>query len=186
MNRLSLSIFLLFALALGLYVAVWLAPNDRLETAIDTPLMTPDYIATDITTYVYDSAGRLAHEVYAAQAEHYAELDTVLFKRPSYSIYPEEGGPWLMNAEEGSLSGDNMIQLERTVVVTTPSVQEFVQRITTEFLAFDLTERIALSDKMVTIEGMDYVIQSRGLRANLNNRQFELKHHVQTRYFPSR
>ena len=184
MSRLTSSIFLLFSLSLGFYVAVWLVPSTSLPTETESTLLTPDYTATDIDTFVYSQQGKLAHHVSARAAEHYTELDTILFQGPSFSFYPEQGGPWLMSATEGSLSGDNIVQLERSVVVTTPAADEFVQRIHTDFLAFDLTEQVALSDKNVTIEGADFVISSQGLRANFHSRQFELSHHVQTRYFP--
>lgn len=185
MNRLTLSIAGLFTLAASFYIYVWLTPEPAPSMLGDADTLVPDYVTTDITTYVYDARGKLAHEVYAAQADYFTRMDLVLFQRPSYQLYTEEGNTWLMQAHAGRLMGNDVIELIDDVIVSSSSKDEFIQRITTEFLALDLTERLALSDKLVVIEGEDYIIQGIGVRADLDHRQFELKEHVQTRYYPS-
>ena len=185
MNRLGLSISALFVLALLMYLPTFMeeSPTDQQSVKVDA--LRPAYLANNLTTTMYDTDGKLNHEVFATTMEHYDLLGFVLFQNPMYTVYVGENeSPWQVTAKEGTLYDNNLIQLETDVVITNMSDDDFVQTIKTEFIEIDLNKKTMSSDQPVVIIGGQYVINSNGFNADLHTRQYELIDHVQTTYKP--
>lgn len=186
MNRLSYSISALFILALATYIPTWLKEDDSPQQNTQEDAYKPTYQATNLRSALYDESGELSHRIFASKMEHFEQLGFVYFTQPQYTIYMEDDQrPWRVTAEEGTLYDDNRIQLERNVVITSLSDDEFVKTINTEFLQINLDTKVMTSDQAVTITGQDYQITSNGLNANLQTKHYELKQHVQTVYSPT-
>ena len=185
MNRLSLSILILFIIVLAIYVPGWI------ETEPDSPISDqdeawqPNYQANNMRSTFYNQAGEINHLVYARKMEHYQLLGFTLFELPQYTIYvTNQPNPWRVKANEGTLYEDNLIRLEADVEIKTTNRDGFVQTITTQFLEINLGNKTMMSDQAVKIEGQDFVINSNGFTANLETQQYEFKDHVQTVYEP--
>lgn len=186
MNKLGLIIAGLFILASVLYLPSYLAEEPVVELDADVRALTPTYKARNLTTTLFNEEGQRIHQVFSSYMENYEVLGFVLFQHPQYTIYQTTGEPpWQIVAGEGTLYDNNMIQLENNVVIVSKNQADFVQRVSTDYLEVDLNKQTMVSDAPVQISGPDFVIESNGLKANLLNKTYELKRHVQTTYSPA-
>ncbi|MBU2977688.1 LPS export ABC transporter periplasmic protein LptC [Alteromonas sp. C1M14] len=185
MNRLGISICALFVLALMLYVPLWMEEDDPLKQNAGSDALRPAYKAKNLTTTIFNSDGKLNHEVFAVSMEHYDQLGFVLFSQPKYTVFVEEGeAPWQVTAVEGTLYDNDLIQLEGNVVIKSLNEDDFIRTITTEFIKVNLDDKTMISDQPVAIRGVQTVIKSNGFNANISTQQYELIDHVQTVYSP--
>lgn len=183
MNRIHISIGLVFCIVLILYVN-FISPKDEEVVSSDTPeAWDPNYQARNMKSVFYAESGSVNHEVFANAMEHYDILGFTLFEQPEYTIYTDEtDSPWQINAVEGTLYGDERIELEQNVLIKSLNQQDFVQVITTSYVEIDLIKKTAQSDQPVQIRGEDYVISGNGFKVNLLTRKLELIDHVETIY----
>ncbi|MCY7294822.1 LPS export ABC transporter periplasmic protein LptC [Alteromonas sp. a30] len=186
MNRVSISITLLFLLILLLNLPIWQHDTEESEKSDAISSFQPNYLANKMLSTLYNDKGMVTHKVYAEKMEHFEELGFTLFEKPNYTIFTERTeNPWSVIAEEGTLYEDNRIQLEKNVQIKSIGEGEFVQQITTSFIEINLDEKTMTSDQPVVITGQDYVIHSNGFVANMLTRKFELLDHVQTIFTPT-
>lgn len=186
MNRVSLSIAVIFLLVIALNLPSWIGSEDKQPAMSKEETFSPDYEAKGMNSTLFDITGEMTHKVFAASMEHYDLLGFTLFNLPEYTIYTSnEDKPWKINAMEGTLYDNNRIQLEKEVEIKSLDENGFIQTISTSFIEIDLNSKTMMSDQMVTITGKDYVINSNGFTADLLTHQFELQNHVQTLFGPS-
>nr|WP_136251839.1 LPS export ABC transporter periplasmic protein LptC [Ningiella ruwaisensis] len=186
MNRIGYSVAFIFTVVFLLYLPILL--DDDVDTEIsedDSPLI-PNYQAVNLNSKLFDKSGKLSHQVAAAKMEHYDELGFAVFEKPVYTLYMDDGEPWRITADEGTLYNNNRIQLEKNVKIVNLRTSEFVKEITTEFIEINLQEKTLKSDQIVNISGIDYRVQSIGLYGDLVTQQYELREHVQTKFYPNR
>ncbi len=185
MSRLKLSILALFALALLVYLPTWMNKKPQQQKLQQADAHKPAYRAKNITTTLYDDEGNINHQVFAKTMEHYDLLGFVTFSQPLYSIYSEqEQSPWQLKAQEGTLYNGKIVQLDKNVELTSSGPDDFIRFVKTEFIQLDLETRQMTSDQPVTIQGVDYTIESNGVTANLRTKHYELIDHVQTTFAP--
>lgn len=186
MSKLGLIIASLFILASSLYLPSYLAEEPAQQPDQDIRALTPEYKARNLTTTLFNEQGLRVHEVSSSYMENYEILGFVLFQQPHYTIYQQSGEPpWQVTANEGTLFDNNVIQLEDNVVIVSENPQDFVQKVTTEYLEIDIDLQTMISDASVEISGPDFVIHSNGVKANLLLKTYELNQHVQTIYQPA-
>jgi len=183
MNRVTLSIGLIFFLLLVIY-ANFMTPEPKTTSSADTPeTWAPNYRARNMKSTLYSNNGNINHEVFATSMEHYDILGFTIFEQPEYTIYTDEtDSPWQILSEEGTLYGDERIELEQNVLIKSLNTQDFVQTIATSYLEIDLIHKTASSDEDVVITGESFVINSKGFRVNLLTKKLELRDHVETIY----
>lgn len=185
MNRITLSISLLFILVLVLSMTTWFSEEAPLPPSEQEIAWQANYQASNMRSTLFNQHGQVNHKVSAAKMEHFELLGFTLFSQPHYIIYVEDQPyPWQITASEGTLYEDNRIQLETDVQIRSRNAEGFVQQITTSFIEINLTDKTMHSDQPVEISGPDYIIQSNGFVGNLANKQYELNNHVQTIYQP--
>lgn len=185
MNRVTISIALLFLLILLLNLPIWQQDDEQKTQSDSVSDFQPNYFANKMLSTLYNDQGMVTHKVYAEKMEHFEALGFTQFENPKYTIFTERTeNPWNVIAEEGTLYEDNRIQLEKNVQIKSIGEGEFVQEITTSFIEINLDEKTMTSDQPVVIMGQDYVIHSNGFVANMLTRKFELLDHVQTVFTP--
>ncbi|QCZ94498.1 LPS export ABC transporter periplasmic protein LptC [Salinimonas iocasae] len=186
MSRLRLSIGALFVLVLLVYFPIWISEPDKSVQSQGNTALKPAYTAKNLTTTLYDGEGKLNHQVFAKRMEHYDQLDFVLFEEPEYTVYMDGGQtPWQVTANEGTLYNNNLIELEADVTVTS-SQNEFLKSIKTEFIRINLEDKTLSTEQPVVVRGVEFVVDSNGLKGNLRSQEYELNNHVQTVYSPGR
>ncbi len=184
-NRLGLSISALFILALLMYIPTWMEEQPEVKGNQGLDALKPAYTAKNLTTTLYNQDGQLNHKVFAKSMEHYDQLGFVLFEKPQYTLYTDSASsPWVVTALEGTLYNNELIQLEKDVIIENQTTDDFVKTITTKYIQINLDKKQMTSDQAVEILGAQYVIQSNGFNADLRTQEYELIDHVQTIYSP--
>ena len=185
MNRLALSIMLIFGAAIALYLSVWLEEEEEVFVNDTDEALIPNYEATNLRTKIFDKSGRLTHQINAKKMEHFDQLDFVTFIEPEYTIYLENANEsWKLNAEEGTFIEGNLIQLASDVEITSMQQDDYVQQISTQFIEIQLQTKSLSTDQPVVISGANFTINSIGFEGNIATQQYELSNHVQTEYLP--
>lgn len=185
MNRVTLSIALLFVLVVATNLPQWLSEDEIIPVSETETAWQPNYQASEMLSTLFDTKGNISHQVYASKMEHFELLGFTLFKQPQYTIFvATQQTPWQVSANEGTLYETNRIQLENGVEIRNQDEQGFARSIRTEFMEVDLLDKTMESDQPVQIYGQHYVINSNGFTANLTTQQYELLNHVQTVYQP--
>lgn len=158
--------------------------TSKVQPVVTEPLLDrqPDYSITGINSTLFDKDGNIAYQVMASRMVHYSKEDSTVFSQPYYTFYVEEAEPWILKASKGTLQGKSTLELSDNVEITTTDSKGFVRKIETDHIIIDLTSKEIESTAPVSISGQSFLINSNGLRANLNNQQFELNEHVKTQY----
>jgi lipopolysaccharide export system protein LptC len=185
MNRLSISIGVLFLLVLVVNLPTWMADEPKAPKQQTDEAWLPNYQANTMRSTLYDNNGVINHQMFALKMEHFELLGFTLFRQPEYTIFLNAQQPWKIVATEGTLYEDNRIQFENDVTITSVDEQGYLQSIRTNFIEVNLNDKTMTSDQPVVISGQNYVISSNGLNASLETQQYELHDHVQTVYQPS-
>jgi lipopolysaccharide export system protein LptC len=187
MNRLALSIILIFSAALALYVPIWMEEEEQVEVSDKDAALVPNYQALNLRSKIFDKNGQLTHQVSAAKMEHYDLLEYVNFEQPEYTIYlSDTGESWQLVASEGTFYDNNRLELATDVVINSQQSNDYIQTISTDYISFSLDTQELFSDQPVAISGSNFTINSIGFSANLETQQYELKKHVETEYLPTR
>lgn len=185
MNRVTLSIGLLFILVVATNLPQWLSEEENIPLTETETAWQPNYQASEMLSTLFNAQGNISHQVFASKMEHFELLGFTLFKQPQYTIFvTTQQTPWQVSANEGTLYDTNRIQLENSVEIRNQDEQGFARIIRTEFMEVDLLDKTIQSDQPVQIYGQHYVINSNGFTANLTTQQYELLNHVQTVYQP--
>ena len=185
MNRITISICILFVLVLLIYLPDWFREEAPVAPTQGEQALTPNYQATSMRSTFYNEKGELNHRVFAEKMEHYQLLGFTLFEKPQYTIYVDrQSNPWEVEALEGTLDENDLIRLEQDVEIRTMNNRGFVQTIRTNFIEINLRDKTMMSDQPVEIIGQDFIINSNGFSANLVTQQYELQDHVQTVFAP--
>jgi len=142
----------------------------------------PDFIASDMTLRQYDEQGFLSASVSATKMEHYNNTSTT-FTKPSYIIYPEQGGArWKIDAEIGIFDQEHRVLLKNNVTISAIDPNEKIRVIKTTYLELNLNTMLVTSEEQVEILGNQFRITGQGLQADFKQRQFELIKDIQAVY----
>jgi lipopolysaccharide export system protein LptC len=185
MNRITISIGILFLLIMGIYLPSWMSGEQDAPVQTSDESWQPNYQARNLRSTLYDNDGNISHQVFAARMEHYQLLGFTIFAQPQYTIFLDsQEKPWQVVAKEGTLYEDNRILLETDVEIRSLDQNGFVQTIKTQFLEVNLIDKTMMSDQPVEISGKDFVVNSNGFEGNMLTQKYELLDHVQTMYSP--
>lgn len=186
MNRVSLSIGIMFLIVLAIYIPGWLEPEVEAPISETEEAWQPNYQARNMRSNLYDESGQLSHQIIAEKMEHYQLLGFTLFTRPEYNIYVKnQPFPWQITAGEGTLYENNRIQLETDVEIRTLNAEGYVQSVKTSFIEINLTDKTMHSDQAVEIVGHGFTIFSDGFTADLNKFEYQLTDNVRSIYAPN-
>lgn len=181
MTRLTGFALTFFLTAIAAYGVVdWLQSKTKIEQVI-TNEMTPDFIAENLNSDIYNANGDLTYIIDAQRMEHYAEISVTHFEFPKYTLYTKNSEtPWKLKANEGTLYSNNRVRLENRVTLTATDPSSLVEKIHGQYLELDLNTNVISSEQTIMIEGKDFTIYGSGLIIDLNTKQMTLTEHVQT------
>lgn len=186
MNRLySIALAILAISTIAYFGFVWQQQDNTTTQAINEELI-PDFIAESLRSELFNKQGQLSVSVNAQRMEHYGDLDFTHFEFPEYTLYPANGEPWTITANEATLQDDNRIILESRVLLQATDKSSLIQQIHCKYLELDLNTNIISSDQTILIQGKDFTMYGSGLIVDLNTTQMTLTEHVQTIYKKSR
>lgn len=183
MKRIYLIAIIVFLSALFIYGAVqWQVENKTTKESINTEI-SPDFIAEQLQTNIYNTNGVLSHVINADRMEHYTELTLTHFELPQYTLYPKnKSAAWKVSALEGTLNQNNRVRLENRVLLKATDEESMIQEVHGKYFELDLNTNIISSDQTIMIQGKDFIMYGSGLIVDLNTTQMTLTQHVQTIY----
>ncbi|RUO62450.1 LPS export ABC transporter periplasmic protein LptC [Pseudidiomarina insulisalsae] len=183
MNR-QLSWILAILFILGALL-IW-RPFDTDEDATINPQfreVPPDFIAQGLRTRVYNAEGKLVHRINATKMTHYSPIGLTELTSPEYRVrVSEDGSEWQVVAEQGSFYDDKTLVLERDIVITHLTDDDYLERVETSYLTIDTLAETMVTDEPVTIYGKNFLVRGNGMIADLSAETLELNEHVQTIY----
>lgn len=183
MNR-QLSWILAIIFLLGALL-IW-RPFETDETAATDPEfreIPPDFIAEGLATRVYNSAGQLEHRIDATKMTHYSPIGLTELDEPVYQVRTDgKQDTWRVVAEQGSFYDDKTLVLERGIVMTHLSSDDYLERVETSYLTIDTLAETMVTDQPVTIFGKNFLVRGNGMIADLRAETLELNEHVQTTF----
>ncbi|MBB1269965.1 LPS export ABC transporter periplasmic protein LptC [Shewanella sp. SR44-3] len=183
MNRVTLAIIAFFSASLFLYWQVQLKRSAMEQIQVDV-IERPAFTADELRSAEFDKQGLLVSKVMARHMEHYESTQVTHFTEPVYLIYPESGkAQWQLQASQGKLNKQTgKMLLENNVIIDAINIEEPVQSISTQSLAFDMNTMIMTSDDMLYVKGKDFIIQGLGLYADLEAEELTLLSQVEGTY----
>lgn len=192
MNRRSL-VFIIFLLAISSMIFWRVNEQGPLQEDEQTwEQLIPDFTARGLETRIFESDGRLSHQIRAEGMAHFSLLGRTELNAPTYISYLSDphhqndatGANWQVSARQGRLYENELLVLEHDVRVLNLSEIGYVEQIDTDFLSINLQTRTMHTDKLVLIQGDRFVIQGEGMRVDLEAQQLELIKHVETIFYP--
>lgn len=183
MNRVTLAIVALFSAASVLYWQV-LQKRDNKLTEIQVVETRPDYVIDDLSSQNYNAEGQLDNSVTAVHMEHFDSSNMTFFTEPVYLVYPTKGQTqWRLSAKTGNLNKNTgKVILKDNVIIDAISPKDPIQSLSTSVLELDLNTMIMTSDEIISITGANFIIQGKGLYADLNAQEVELLSQVEGKY----
>ncbi|MCP5143346.1 MAG: LPS export ABC transporter periplasmic protein LptC [Gammaproteobacteria bacterium] len=177
----------LAALALALLAALsfWLAERITTTTAPAPALpRVPDYTLDDMERTLLDDMGQVAQIIRARHVTRYEREDITELVAPSMELYNDEGQPWHVIADEGTVTenGDLIMLTGAVEIWRLDAAGQRELEIRTTGLRVLPDEQFAESATLTTITTPDSVTRSIGMRADLATRRVELLEQVRTRY----
>lgn len=192
MNRRTL--ILLIILAIVCVGVLWYS-GERDSTQVgdrDDLQLIPDFTAYGLATRVFESDGRLAHQIRATRMAHFSAIRLTELEEPVYTTFlsersvnvQETGAEWQISARYGRFYEDERLELTDAVAIVNRSGIGYIEEITTDNLAIDLQTGIMQTDAPVTLRGPQFYVHGVGMRIDLEAQQLEIIEHVETIYYP--
>lgn len=170
----------------ALFFSGWLIQqmNNNAMNATVNPPDTPDTFMEKATYVKLDQNGNLHSKIYVSKMKHYPSNDTSYFTTPRVIFYNQNHVPWDITANEGkSQSGVSQVFLWDNVKIHQPAGPNSHElTMTTTNLTIFPEKQFAQTDQPVTIIEPGSVINSVGLRANLNTGEVQLLSHARGVY----
>ena len=148
----------------------------------------PEYIGNKMQTIVYSPAGNKQYVAISDKVEYYQYDGHTEFQSPLVYLFDIENEKiqqlesWHISAEKARLTKDNMLYLEKNVLVNSLLPQSKLQRIETESAVINLTTQDIYSDQQVKINGLNFTSTGLKLTGNLQQQVANLKEQVKTYY----
>lgn len=143
----------------------------------------PDYVAVDLTRMIYDEEGHLSDLIRAQRMEHFERFGFLQFDFPIYTIYQEKVPLWQVTSEQAVLYPDDKLILEHRVELRNMSTDPLFTRIETNAVELLFNSNTLQSNEQVRIFGLGFQITGKGMLADLNEQNVELKQHTKTVYY---
>ena len=181
MRKRYLLLFLTVALGLSL-LAVDRYTRDITVAVTEQQVNEPDYYGEMLVSRRYGDDGSLLDTFYAASSLHYPQNDVTVFTEPHLLV--NQGDVWLLTSDEGVLRGaEHELRLAGNIVIR-PQDSAEDWKLTTTRMTYHLDSRLATSNDLVTITGVNSVMSGTGMLFDAGHQRLELKTGVRTRYVP--
>jgi LPS export ABC transporter protein LptC len=174
---------LLLALALVLAASYYWEPSpDPVadQKTVARRLSLPQTYLLDTRSWAYSEEGRLTEIMEASRAEHFPPEDYTLMEAPRFYAHNRDNKTWSASASLGRFRHKfQRLTLSQDVTLTHDQTGT---RLETKKMSIDLAQKIATSEKPVTItQGLNQT-QARGMVANLELEEILLAPEVESIY----
>ena len=181
-RKTQLGIFVLAALVAASY---WASRGqkdmgEQPTPGLDTRL---DYALEEFEFRFFDTEGRPSARLTAPELANHAESGISEIRRPVFDVM-DEGVPWKIIAESATVTADKeTVTLSGNVWINRPASDLGGElNINTSELIFEMSPKIARSDRPVQLMQDDDIMEAIGFRVNMKNNRFQLMDRVKLKY----
>ncbi len=140
----------------------------------------PDYFLRQSTSTEFDEQGQLEFRLSSDAVEHNPKDDSAQLQSPRFKLYKDGSLNWTVNARFGVISGDReRLDLEQRVVVSSRDGETVLK---TPRLTLFPEQKLAETDKPVTLRNPNGFTRSIGLTADLNTERIDLLQQVRSQF----
>ncbi len=148
----------------------------------------PSFTAEGFHGEYYTSKGQLEIQLDSQHVEYFKQNDLVTLVAPKavyYNYDEDESTPqlWQLKGNYGSYIKDTFAMLKDDIELVPLFDHKFLKRVTTSYLEWDLISNVISSDKLITIEGKNFINSGSNFKADLNTRQFTILGDPHARYY---
>lgn len=158
------------------------------ERSIGASRNDPDYIVNNLSAVTLSKTGTANYTLSAAKMVHYPDGDTTILATPKFVSYGAARAPLTITASEAVVSANGQhVYFQDNVRVTRAAHganSELVVR--TAFLHVIPDEKLAMTDRMVTITDAATTVTAEGLEIDNDTRVIKLLSNVRGTYDPSK
>lgn len=181
MNRLNGIAITLFLAAVFAYAFMDRQNNDKVKQENTIGELTPEFIAENLSSDIFNENGELSYMIKADRMEHYSALAITYFEQPKYTLHPRNHTlPWKMSANEATLYDNNRVILKNNVKLIATDPTSLIKEIHGKNLELNLDKNIISSKQKILVLGQGFTIHGSGLIVDLNTTQMTLNEHAQT------
>lgn len=151
--------------------------------ASDEQSSEPDFYGEGLKSRRYGTEGQLNELFTADSSKHYPANDHTVFTKPYLHAMTSSGDVWFIDAETGDLFDKaGVLHLRQNVWLRTAQTKKMPAHIRTDALDYHLNDRLALTDKAVSIEQGQSTLSAIGMRMDIPQERIEFNAKVFTHY----
>lgn len=159
--------------------------NDQAQENVDSASKLPDYYGEGLNNRSYANDGQFEGRFIASHSIHYPAQQLTQFRDPEIHSVADDGKVWLIKSLEGVHQETLDTMTFRQQVLITPVVQAVAPtRITTSELVVFNQDKLAKTDKPVTVINAGGQIDAVGMIIQLDQQTIEFLSQVKGRYAP--
>lgn len=176
-----LLLIILLAIASG-----WIFDSFDKRTVVDKEELrhNPDYFLHNFSASVMNKKGKLAYQVKSVHLEHFPDDDTMELKQPVFTFYTDNLISWTGQSDAAIIyQQDKIIKLSGHVILQqTANSSKNPMLLNARQLTIEPERNRVTSKSFIKLtQGKNY-IQSKGMRANLNQRKIEFLSKTSSHY----
>lgn len=172
---------LLLLLLVTVVATTWLSRRqDVTRDLLPEEARGPDAWADDVTLQVLDGSGRPVYHLVAEHVAWYPDNDQLALRAPRLDVTRPDGTRWQLTAEHGRTgrAADPVLLAGNVTIQRLASPSQKPLKITTTDVTVLPDARMAMTEQDARIDGAGYVLDARGLAADLINNRLELRSQV--------
>lgn len=148
----------------------------------------PDYIVDKLSAISMNESGAAAYTLSAARMLHYPDDDTTLMTQPQLVSYSSENAPVTITSNEAlvSANGEHVYFRDNVKVTRAADVKNSEMVMRTAFLHVIPDDKIARTDRPVTITDAATTVTAVGLEFNSETHVMKLFSNVRGTYDPGK
>ncbi|MBF0784267.1 LPS export ABC transporter periplasmic protein LptC [Muribacter muris] len=184
--RLNLLLLVIVAILGGWYYSQQQTAQTGLENLIKKE-GEADYTGNQMTTMVYDIAGKPQYFAKAQEIKRYEVTERTEFFKPFLDLFDRETAlkQWKVSADYAELTKTKQLNLQGNVKIESLDPQSRLQKIETDKLSVDLNTQDISSESVVKSQGSGFTTTGRGLTGNLKKQVATLLYDVKTYIEPT-
>jgi LPS export ABC transporter protein LptC len=181
-------LFIAAAVGFGL---LWIEDytTQKTQENIDSASLLPDYYGEGLRNRSYTEEGLFERQLIASHSIHYPAKKLTEFDDPEVHSVADNGDIWVMKSLRGFHYEELKTLLLQQDVLVTPfaeysSDDPLQTSIKTSELTLYIEDKIATTDKPVTVTSIDGQIDAVGMIIKLDQQKIEFLSQVKSRYVP--
>ncbi len=147
----------------------------------------PEYVGQQMTTMVYDLAGKPQYFAEAQEIKRYENTERTEFLKPLLDLFDKDSAirQWKVSADYANVTKDKILTLKGHVKIKSLDPNSRLQEIETDSLSIDLNTQDIFSESVVKSVGMGFTTTGTGLTGNLKKQVATLTKDVKTYLEPT-